>query len=444
MRASESQEYADTALAEIAWLSAHNPHQTFHSLMHQFNEDSLRCCYEKLDGKKAIGVDRISKATYGENLTTNLEELVARMKRMAYKPGPVREVLIPKEGKPGATRPLGISNFEDKLIQKRMQEILESIYEPLFLDCSYGFRPGRSCHDAVKDLMGYLFREEVEQVIDVDLANFFNTIDHQVVKDILSTKIKDRKFLRYISRLFRAGVLSEGELKVSDEGVVQGSCCSPIIANIVAHEVIDQWMEETVIPLMKGKVKVFRYADDLVICCRYEEDAKRIRTVLVKRLTKYHLKLNEEKTKMVTFSKTKHRRGINQESFEFLGFRFYLAKSLKGIVIPKLKTSGKRFHSKLNRVKAWAKGIRNKKPLNEIWKTFCAKLRGHVQYYGVSFNYRKVSQFLHAAKRIMFKWLNRRSQRKSFNWDKFELFTKRHPLPEIKIVHRLFGRDIKM
>jgi group II intron reverse transcriptase/maturase len=438
MRTSESQVNTDTALAEIAWLSAHNPQQVFHSLMHHFNVESLRRCFDKLDGKKAVGADRISKVEYSENLADNLEELIARMKRMAYRPGPVREVRIPKEGRPDATRSLGISNFEDKLIQKRTQEILESIYEPLFLDCSYGFRPRRGCHDALRDLGEHLFKEEVEVVIDVDLANFFDEIDHQMAKDILSRKIKDTKFMRYINRLFKAGVLSEGELTVSDEGVVQGSCCSAAIANIYAHTVIDQWMEETVIPLMRGKVRMFRYADDIVICCRYEEDAKRIRSVLGKRLNKYHLELNEEKTKMVHFSKSKSRKGIKQGSFEFLGFRFYLGKSLKGATIPKLKTSGKSFRSKLNKVKEWAKDIRNRKPLGEIWKTFCAKLRGHVQYYGVSFNCKWVARFIHEAKKIIFKWLNRRSQRKSFDFNKFNLFILKHPLPEAKIVHRLF------
>ncbi|GDX39622.1 group II intron reverse transcriptase/maturase [Methylocystaceae bacterium] len=438
MRASESQVHTDTALAEIAWLSANNPNQVYHSLMHHFNSESLRCCFDRLDGKKAIGVDQISKAIYGENLSNNLDELITRMKRMAYQPGPVREVLIPKEGKKGATRPLGISNFEDKLIQKRMQEILESIYEPLFLDCSYGFRPGKSCHDALKDLHEHLYKEEVEVVIDVDLANFFGKIDRQMLKDMISMKIKDRKFMRYISRMFSAGVLADGELSMSDEGVVQGSCVSPVFSNIMAHYVIDLWLEETVKPLMRGNVKVIRYADDLVICCRYEEDAKRIKSVLAKRLSKYNLALNEEKTKMVNFSKSKSRQGIKQESFDFLGLCFYLGKSRNGLTIPKLKTSGKRYRSKLTKVAEWAKGIRNKAKLGDIWKIFCSKLRGHVQYYGVSFNGKMVENFLYEASKIIFKWLNRRSQRKSFSWEKFSLYVEAHPLPTVKIVHRLF------
>lgn len=438
MRTSESQENTDTGLAEIAYLSAQNPAQVFHSLVHHINVGSLRRCFEKLDGKKALGVDGISKAKYGENLQENLEDLSGRMKRMAYRPQAVREVLIPKEGKPGATRPLGISNFEDKLVQGRVREILESIYEPLFLDWSYGFRPGRSCHDAIEALQKHLYTEEVEVVIDVDLANFFGTIDHDVLKDLLKAKIKDTKFMRYISRMLMAGILAEGELRVSDEGVPQGSCCSPVLSNIVAHHVIDEWLEDTVKPLTKGNIRAYRYADDLVICCRYEEDAVRVRKALGKRLEKYKLKLNEEKTKMVSFSKSKKRRGIKQEAFDFLGFTFYLGRSLKGAIIPKAKTCGKRYRSKLNRVKDWARSIRNKEPLGKIWKTFCAKLRGHVQYYGVSSNSKAVAKFLRAAEKILFKWLNRRSQRKSFDWDKFRLYQKKHPLPKVKVHHKWF------
>lgn len=438
MRSTESQENTDTALTEIAWLSSQNPQQEFHSLMHHVNVESLRRCFDKLDGKKALGADQVSKDNYSENLEANLEDLIQRMKQMAYRPNPVRQVLIPKEGKPGATRPLGISNFEDKLVQKRIQEILESIYDPIFLDCSYGFRPGRGCHDAIKDLTSHLYKQEVEVVIDVDLANFFGTIDHQILKDMLAMKIKDKKFLRYITRMLKSGLLVGKELVMSDEGVPQGSCCSPVMSNIVAHYVIDMWLEETVKPLMLGTVRIFRYADDLVICCRHEKDATRIKSVLGKRLAKYKLNLNEDKTKSVSFSKIKSRQGVKQGTFDFLGFTFYLSKSQRGQTIPKVKTSGKRIRSKLIRVKEWIKQIRNQKPLKTIWKTFCAKLRGHVQYYGVSFNSKEVETFIWKAERIVFKWLNRRSQRKSFTWDKYMLFIKKYPLPKAKVCHSLF------
>ena len=234
MGTTEPPRFADTELTKIAWMSARNPQQEFHSLMHHFNRVSLCRCYHELEGGKAIGADRVSKIAYGENLQENVKEQVEQMKRMAYRPGPVRQVLIPKEGKPGATRPLGISNFADKLVQKRMHEILDSIYEPIFLNGSYGFRQNRGCHDAIKDLHNHLYRNEVESIIDVDLANYFGTIDHQLVEEILRKKIKDTKFIRYVKRMFKSGVLTNGELTINEEGVVQGSCCSPIIANIVS------------------------------------------------------------------------------------------------------------------------------------------------------------------------------------------------------------------
>jgi len=438
MGAVEPQQKTRTKLTEIAWSSAHNPQQVYHSLMHLYNVESLRGCFDQLDGKKAVGADSVNKMQYGEKLQENLEDLIARMKRMAYRPAPVKEVLIPKEGKPGATRLLGISNFEDKIVQKKTQEILDSIYDPIFLPCSYGFRPGKSCHTAIKDLCDYLYKEEVEIVIDVDLANFFGTIDHKILEDMLRMKIKDPKFLRYINRMFKAGVLSQGELSISEEGVPAGSVCSPILSNIFAHYVIDVWLEETVKSLMVGKIRSFRYCDDLVICCQYEREAIRIKNALSKRLAKYKLKLNEEKTKMVNFSKRKQSKGIKQGTFDFLGFTFYLGKSLRGNTIPKLKTNSKRLRAKLKRVNDWARQVRNKYTLKEMWDIFCSKIRGHIQYYGVSFNSSSVENFLYQAKCIMFKWLNRRSQRKSFSWDKFALFNNKFPLPVVKIHHKLF------
>jgi len=361
------------------------------------------------------------------------------MKAMAYRPGPVKEVLIPKEGgKPGATRPLGISGFEDKIVQKMTQQILESIYDPIFLNCSYGFRPGKGCHDAIRDLQHYLHASETQTVIDIDLKNFFGTIDHEMLESILKEKIKDTKFMRYINRMFKAGLLSNGDLIMSDEGVAQGSICSPVLANIFAHYAIDLWIEEMVKPNCKGKVRLFRYADDAIICCQYDGDAQRIREGLVKRLEKYKLELNVEKTKQTPFDKRLAAQGIKQGTFDFLGFTFYWGKARSGRFVPKLKTRAKTMKSKLVKVKEWIKQIKDKEPLNQIWKTFTAKLRGHVNYYGVSHNGENVSKFINEAKKIVFKWLNRRSQRKSFTWEKYAKYITEHPLPTVKIVHRLF------
>lgn len=438
MKYTETENLTETKLKRIAALSAADPSMIFRNLMHHFNEESLLACFHELDGKRAIGSDGIDKAMYGENLDENLKDLVGRMKRMAYVPGSVRQVLIPKEGKPGATRPLGISNFEDKIVQKMMHKILENIYDPLFYENSYGFRPGRSCHNAIKELHAHVSTHAVETVIDVDLSNYFGSIPRHEVINIISKKIGDQKLIRYLVRMFKSGILTDGELTISEEGVVQGSVCSPVIANIFAHEVIDDWMENTVKAHCKGEVKMVRYADDIVICCQYNRDAERIKSALNNRLAKYGLKMNEDKTKLVKFSLSKQRQGEKQETFNFLGFTFYYAKSRRGSYLIKVKTIGKRFVSKLKKVNDWARAIRNKVPMKVIMKIAASKVRGHVQYYGISHNYLAVSDFLYHVKRILFKWLNRRSQRRSFNWEEFEKFLNRIKFPKAKICHKLF------
>lgn len=437
MGRSETCETTTTKLERIAKLSASDPHKRFDSLMHLFTKESLAACFHELDGRKAVGMDGVSKAEYGERLESNLEELITRMKRMGYRPGPVRQVLIPKGDKAGTMRPLGISNFEDKLVQGVMRRILESLYEPAFLSGSYGFRPGRGCHDAVRDLRQHLYQHPVETVIDVDLARFFDKIDHKLLLEMLREKINDPKFLRYVQRMFKAGVLAEGELTVGDEGVPQGSLCSPVLANIFAHHVMDGWLEETVKAHCTGGVEWFRYADDLVICCEYERDALRVRKALGGRLARYKLELNVQKTRLVSFARPWRGRS-KPEVFDFLGFTFYWGQSRKGAALPKVKTSGKRMRGKLKAVNTWCRSIRSQIPLPRIWRAFCTKLRGHIQYYGVSFNSRVVQTFLMKATRILFKWLNRRSQRRSFNWEQFELFQRLHPLPKVTVCHALF------
>jgi len=437
MRTSETQEMTETKLRRIAWLSKRDKHKQFDCLIHHINELSLKECFYRLSGDRAVGVDGITKEDYAANLAENLKTLITRMKQMAYHPGIIRRVLIPKEGKPNAKRPLGISNIEDKIVQKMIQRILESIYEPLFLDCSYGFRPGRGCHDAIRALYQHLYKNRIQTVIDVDLSKYFDSIDHRQLLSFLKMKIRDERLLRYITRMLKSGVLSEGEITISDEGVPQGSICSPILANIYAHYVIDEWFNDVVKRHCAGKVELFRYADDVVICCQYEKDAKRILHSLIQRLAKYGLKLNEEKTRLVSFSKQATIQGNMQEAFDFLGFTFYIGRSRNGTPIPKVKSVGKRLRMKLKRVNEWARSVRHYR-LGEIWRKFCSKLEGHVQYYGVSFNISQVQKFLHMSKHILFKWLNRRSQRKSFNWESYLRFMEANPLPRARICHTLF------
>lgn len=426
-----------TRLARIAWLSARDRDRRFECLMHHINRETLVACFDELDGKKAVGADGISKEEYGKSLDKNLTDLLERMKRMAYRPGPIRRVLIPKDGKPGATRPLGIAGFEDKLVQKAMAKVLESVYEPIFLNCSYGFRPGRGCHDAIRALHQHLYSQPVSTVLDVDLADYFGSIGIEQLVNILRPKIGDDRFLRYVVRMMKSGILVNGELITSEEGVPQGSPVSPVLANIFAHYVIDEWFENVVKLHCKGKVALFRYADDLCICCESATDAERIKRALTKRLARFGLAINEEKTRLVAFSRWRAGRAERQGSFDFLGFKFYIGKARSGRHIPKLRMSPKRFRTKLKAIRSWARIHRSRMRLPELWREFRQKIAGHIAYYGVSFNGETMQIFVTLARRELFKWLNRRGGKKNLTWEKYEQFEARFPLPRLRIIHSL-------
>ena len=424
-----------TKLTRISQLSAEREEVVFRQLMHHFDKDSLRDCFSKLGTKSASGSDGITKAQYGEQLEDNLDSLVERLKRMAYRPSAVKEVMIPKEGRREAYRPLGISNVEDKIVQKRFQEILEAIYEPLFHESSYGFRPNRGCHDAIKALREHLYHHDTKTVIDLDLSNYFGSIDHELLMSLLEQKISDKRFLRYIRRMLKCGILSEAGFRSSDEGVAQGSICSPVLANVFAHYVLDDWLEHTVKKNCRANVSWYRYADDAVICCDSAEDATRVRRSLQKRLAKFGLALNQEKTRLVKFDK---RDRVGSGAFDFLGFTFYLGKSRHGRAMPKLKSSGKKLRTKLRNVNQWCRRYRNQYRLSELWVQFCRKLQGHVQYYGVSFNSEAVSKFIRKSCCIFLKWINRRSQKQSMNFEQFNHYMDLFPPPRVYVVHRLY------
>jgi len=385
-------------LVKISHLSETNPETKFSQLMHHFDVDSLRRSYTKLSGSAAVGSDGVSKAQYGEALESNLRDLVNRLKRMGYRPSPVKEVMIPKDGKAQVYRPLGLSDFEDKLVQKRFQEILEAIYEPEFHECSYGFRPKRSCHDAIKALDKHLYKQEKVVVIDLDLKNYFGSIDHEILIKFLRRKITDERFLRYIQRMLKCGILNEGCFRRNDEGVTQGSVCSPILANVFAHYVLDEWLEGTVQSHCASELAVFRYADDVVICCGTEHDAMRIRESLIGRLGKFGLVLNEEKTKLVQLDKHDL---TGSGVFDFLGFTFYLGLSQTGRAIPRLKSSGKKLRVKLSNVNVWCKRYRNEYRLSVLWQ-------------------------------------RRRSQMRSMTFRQFKNYMRLYPPPRAVTVHRLY------
>ncbi len=365
----------DTQLNKIATRSKSDKAAIFNWLMPHFNQQALTECFQRLDGNKAVGIDGMTKEQYGANLSENINNLVNKLKTMSYRPLAVKQVHIPKEGKPGQTRPLGISAFEDKIVQLRMAQILNAIYEPLFSDSSHGFRPGRNCHSALKQLHGYLSWNANEVIIDVDLKNFFGLIQHNALVELLRYKIKDECFIRYIIRMLKAGILDQldqGNFVLSEEGSPQGNIASPILANVYAHYVIDIWLEQTVLPYLLGKIKAIRYADDIVICVSRHKDADRIVRTLIGRLNKYGLELNLDKTKIISFNKwSKTKQGF----FDFLGFTLYLRKSRKRTPMIGVMTSKKRFNAKLQKVKLWCRENRHKARIKSLWQTFSAKLR---------------------------------------------------------------------
>ena len=437
MGVTKPNETMGTKLERIATLSCQEPKMEFKWLMPHFTEENLKSCFNELDGSKAVGIDGRTKDNYARDLDNNIRTLVDEMKALAYRPSPVREVLIPKGNK--QFRPLGISNIEDKIIQLMCCKVLESIYEPLFADCSYGFRRNKSAHMAIREIIAYLNYNNVKVVIDVDLENYFGTIRHKDLLEMLSLKIKDKIFLRYIARLLKAGTQTKQGVKKRECGISQGSIVSPILANIYAHYVIDLWLTKRVPKHIIGKAIPYRYGDDLVICCTDTRDTEKVLRSLKKRLAKFGLTLNKEKTRAVRFNRYTFARGIRQESFDFLGFTFYLSRALEGgFVTVKVKTSKKTLRRKLANVKEWVRLNRSNGTMLPIWLKFCRKLKGHIAYFGVTNNGDTVTQFLQQARKVFFKWMNRRSQKPSINWEKFSQFEKQYPMPRTKIYHCLY------
>lgn len=427
----------ETKLKRIAALSSESKNVTFKWLIQHITEENLISCFHKLDGAKALGIDGVSKEEYGVNLEENIRALIERMKNMDYYPAPVRGIKIPKGD--GKFRPLGISNIEDKIVQMMFAKILNAIYEPVFVEESFGFRPGRSCHGAIQNLHSYLSTKNYGAIIDVDLSNFFGTINHRKLIQLLEKKIKDKVFICYIVRMLKAGVLSDGELTLSDDGTPQGSIVSPVLSNIFAHYAIDIFIKENggKDKLSSDNIHMVRYADDLVLCVK-TRDAEKVLNKLKERLKRFSLELNESKTTVVNFSRAFAAKGIDQGAFKFLGFTFYLGAARNGEIIVKIKTNKETYKRKLKAMTEWLRENRNKDRLASLWKTFSSKIRGHIQYYGVSHNFESVRKYVHESKKIFFKWINRRSQRKSFNWKKFDLYMKAFPLPNVRIAHRLF------
>ena len=434
-----------TKLAGIAEVAKQRPNEKFTSLAHLINVEMLAICHKEMDGKKASGIDEVTKEAYSENLVDNLTDLVQRMKRHAYRPQPVRRVYIPKPGS-DKKRPLGIPSYEDKLVQAALSKILTAIYEPEFLNCSYGFRPNRGCHDAIRALDDILFRKPINYIVDFDIRGFFDHVDHNWMIKFLEHRIQDPNIIRLIKRFLKSGVMENGVRHETLEGTPQGGGASPILANIYLHYVIDLWFEKRVRRLCRGAAYIIRYADDAVLCFQCESEARACYKELVDRLKKFGLEIAEEKSKIIAFGRDPGKRDSNEtggskgkpETFDFLGFTHYCGTGKNGRFCVKRKTSSKKYRASLLRAKLWIQENRHM-PKDMLIDTLRRKLRGYYQYYGITDNRDMLSKFLDEVKRHLFKNLNRRSQRRSYTWDKFVLFLKKYPLPRPKIYVHLFG-----
>jgi len=418
-----------TGLSRIEQLVEDYPERKLQTLMHLVNEVTLKEVHMQQETGKARGVDNVSKTVYEKELDANLKDLVNRMKTFSYRPQPVRRTYIEKEGKK-ELRPLGIPSYEDKLVQSVMAAILTEIYEPKFYDFSYGFRPERSQHDAIKHL-NKILKGKTNWVLDADIKSFFDTVDHDWMIKFLEHEIEDKNFIRYVKRFLKSGIMEDGKYMDTELGVPQGGCISPIMANVYLHYVLDIWFDKRVKKACKGNAEMVRYADDVVFCFQYEGEAKKFFVDLRERLEKFGLKLSEEKSKLIKFGQfAKEKAG----EFDFLGFTHYMGKTRIGFYVPKVRTSEKKLKAKRSKVKMWIrKNIHI--PIGDLIKKTNLRLQGHYNYYGVSFNFAKMRGFYEYVRWQIKRGLKRRSQKDKTTWEKLDKLLERFPLakPRIKV-----------
>lgn len=430
-----------TELARIAELSAQNPTMVFTSIAHLINVKLLRDCHETMDGDKAVGIDGVTKEEYGKNLEENLVDLVDRMKKKSYKPKPARRVEIPKDN--GKTRPLSIYCYEDKLVQEALRRVLEAVYEPMFYDEMMGFRPGRSCHQALRKLNTMIERNNTNYILDADIKGFFDHLDHGMIIKFVESRIKDPNIIRLIRRMLKAGIMKDYIYEPTEEGSGQGSVCSPILANLYMHYVLIWWFKERIQPHLKGYSGLVVYADDFVVTFQYKNEAEWFYEQLKRRMGNFGLSLEEEKSRLIEFGRCAEengaKKGTKPETFTFLGFTHYCSKGRNGKFRVKRKTSRKKFSKKLKEVHRKIGEMRMMKTkdivhkLNEI-------LVGYFHYYGITDNSRSIKAFEYEVMKSLFYWLNRRGQRGSYTWVGFLDMLKVHPLAPAKIYVSIYER----
>jgi RNA-directed DNA polymerase len=423
-----------TKQQRIAELAQQAPPLGFTSLNHYLDLTWLGEAYQRTRTDGAVGVDGQTGEDYGRHLRANLESLLDRAKSGTYRAPPVRRVHIPK-GTGGDTRPIGIPTLEDKILQRAVVMALEPIYEQDFLNCSYGFRPGRSAHQALEVLRQQVMNLGGCWLVEVDIRKFFDTLDHAQLRLLLRQRVRDGVLLRLIDKWLQAGVLEEERITYPEAGTPQGGVISPLLANVYLHYVLDVWFAEVVKPRLKGRAFLVRYADDFVMGFACEEDARRVLAVLPKRLGKYGLTIHPDKTRLLRFHKPSCSRLLPggahgpPESFDFLGFTHFWSRSKQGHWVVKRKTAGSRFHRALQRIAEWCRRNRHL-PISEQYRVLSQKLRGHFVYYGgLIGNNRCLQRFRYQVMRLWHKWLGRRHRRGRWPWERFNRLLKVLVLP---------------
>jgi len=428
-----------TKLQRVATLARKAPGMVFTTLAHLIDVDFFREAYRRTRKDAAAGIDGKTAEEYSKQLEENLKSLLNRFKRGSYWAPALRRVYIAKEGNK-RMRPIGVPSFEDKVLQRAVVMVLEAVYEQDFYDCSYGFRPGRSAHAALKILWEKLMGVGGGWVIKIDIQEFFDTLDHEHLRKFLDRRVRDGVIRRIIGKWLKAGVMEDGRVTRPECGTPQGGVISPLLANVYLHEVLDKWFEEVVKPRMRERSYLFRYADDAVMVFAKEYDARRVLEVLPKRFEKFGLRLNLEKTRLVYFNRPGTASSQSQlikkrpETFDFLGFTHYWGKSRRKRWIVKNKTASQRLGKALKAVAQWCRQNRHLKA-REQHKMLCLKMRGHYQYYGITTNGKALQMYYYEVRRIWRKWLGRRSHRAGMDWERFSLLTKQYPLPIPRVVH---------
>jgi group II intron reverse transcriptase/maturase len=422
-----------TDLTRIGQKARKEPNLVFTSLYHHVvDTDNLRACYDTLEPNKATGVDGVTKQQYGKDLVQNLQSLSQRLKDMKYRPQPKRRSYVPKTGSVKG-RPLGISSFEDKLVESAVKRVLEPIYETVFEDNSYGYRPERGPHQCLDELGRTIQQEYVNHVVEADIRSFFDKVNHQWMAKFLQHRIGDPRIIQLINRMLKAGTMEDGLVRASEQGTPQGAILSPLLSNIYLHYTLDLWFNRRFKKRCRGQAYYFRLSDDFLACFQYRSDAIAFREQLEDRLQGFGLELAPEKTRCIEFGKfareNARKRGQKPQEFTFLGFTHYCGKTRQGHFKLKRRTSRKKFRLSLNKFAEWARNKRSELSKAQMLKRARMRMVGHLNYYAITDNSDKCISYVYHATRILFKWINRKSQRPSYTWKGFRQVLALHKWP---------------